>query len=102
LPKFATEPELVTDPRYRELAPSIFSMTGKTHLEYGAPDEYLRFAGQMLAADADALYCSGSLQTVEYLAREGAACLQSALCNKAFAKTVTTTCHIPSGSMAVS
>ena len=63
-------PSLVTDPRYRELAPSIFSMTGKTHLEYGAPDEYLRYAGQMLQAGADALYSSGSLQTVEYLSRE--------------------------------
>ena len=63
-------PVLVADPRYRKAAPSVFSMTGKTHLEYGAPAEYLRFAGQMLEAGADALYCSGSFQTVEYLARE--------------------------------
>jgi 3-methyl-2-oxobutanoate hydroxymethyltransferase len=63
-------PELVTDPRYREVAPSVFSMTGKTHLEYGAADEYLKFAGEMLEREADALYCSGSLQTVERLARE--------------------------------
>ena len=63
-------PALVSDPRYRSVAPSIFSMTGKTHLEYGAPDEYLRFAGQMLQAGADALYCSGSLNTVAYLTRE--------------------------------
>ena len=63
-------PSLVSDSGYRDAAPSIFSMTGKTHLEYGAPDEYLRFAGKMLQAGADALYCSGSLRTVEYLARE--------------------------------
>jgi len=63
-------PALVTHPRYRELAPTVFSMTGKTHLEYGAPDEYLRYAGQMLEAGADSLYCSGSMQTIEYLARE--------------------------------
>lgn len=63
-------PELVTDPRYREVAPSVFSMTGKTHLEYGAAEDYLRFAGKMLSQGADALYCSGSLQTVERLARE--------------------------------
>ena len=63
-------PSLVSEPSYRNNAPCIFSMTGKTHLEYGAPEEYLRFAGQMLQAGADALYCSGSLQTVEYLARE--------------------------------
>ncbi len=63
-------PELVTHPRYREVAPGLFSMTGKTHLEYGAADEYLRFAGEMLQKGADALYCSSSLKTVEYLARE--------------------------------
>ncbi|AZL59335.1 3-methyl-2-oxobutanoate hydroxymethyltransferase [Tabrizicola piscis] len=63
-------PDLVTDPRYRQAAPGIFSMTGKAHPEAGTPDDYLRFCGQMLQAGADALYCSGSLQTVEYLARE--------------------------------
>jgi 3-methyl-2-oxobutanoate hydroxymethyltransferase len=63
-------PELVCDPRYRDLAPGVFTMTGKTHLESGAPDDYLRFAGEMVRAGADALYCSGSLRTVEYLARE--------------------------------
>ena len=63
-------PELVTHPRYREVAPSVFSMTGRAHPEAGTPDDYLRFCGQMLQGGADALYCSGSLQSVEYLARE--------------------------------
>ncbi|MBF9061435.1 3-methyl-2-oxobutanoate hydroxymethyltransferase [Rhodobacterales bacterium HKCCSP123] len=63
-------PELVTHPRYRDLAPGVFTMTGKTHLEYGAADDYLAFCGRMLEAGADALYCSGSLHTVERLARE--------------------------------
>ena len=63
-------PELVTHPRYRGVAPSVFSMTGKTHLEYGSADEYLKYCGEMLEAGADALYCSSSLQVVEYLARE--------------------------------
>ncbi len=63
-------PDLVSHPRYRELAPAVFSMTGRAHTEAGTPDDYLRFAGQMLQAGADALYCSGSLQTVEYLTRE--------------------------------
>jgi len=63
-------PELVTDPDYRKVAPTVFSMTGKQHIEYGGIDEYLRFAGEMLMGGADALYCSGSLKTVEYLARE--------------------------------
>jgi ketopantoate hydroxymethyltransferase len=60
-------PELVGHPRYREVAPSVFSMTGKAHVEAGTADDYLRFCGQMLQAGADALYCSGSLRTVEYL-----------------------------------
>lgn len=63
-------PDLVAHHDYRKAAPTVFSMTGKTHLEYGSPDEYLRFAGRMLQAGADALYCSGSLQTVEHLTRE--------------------------------
>jgi 3-methyl-2-oxobutanoate hydroxymethyltransferase len=63
-------PELVTHPRYREVAPSVFSMTGRTHLEAGTPEDYLRWAGGMMQAGADAIYCSGSLRTVEYLARE--------------------------------
>lgn len=63
-------PALVSDPRYRQAAPGVFSMTGKAHPEAGTAEDYLRFSGQMLQAGADALYCSGSLQTVEYLARE--------------------------------
>ncbi|WP_375574007.1 3-methyl-2-oxobutanoate hydroxymethyltransferase [Ahrensia marina] len=63
-------PDLVAHSRYRDVAPSVFSMTGKTHLDYGSADEYLRFCGEMLNAGADALYCSSSMQTVEYLARE--------------------------------
>lgn len=62
--------DLIFHPEYRKVAPSVFSMTGRTHLEAGIPDDYLRFCGQMIQAGADALYCSGSLQTVEYLARE--------------------------------
>ena len=63
-------PEVLLDPRYREVAPSIFSMTGLTHLEAGTPEDYLRWSGDALNRGADAVYCSGSLRTVEYLARE--------------------------------
>lgn len=63
-------PELVAHPRYRDVAPTVFSMTGKTHLEYGSAEEYLRFCGQMMESGADALYCSGSMQTVERIAKE--------------------------------
>lgn len=63
-------PELLTHPDYRKVAPTLFSMTGKTHLEAGTPDDYLRWSGTMMQAGADAIYCSGSLQTVAFLARE--------------------------------
>jgi 3-methyl-2-oxobutanoate hydroxymethyltransferase len=63
-------PELVTDPRYRQVAPSIFTMSGKTHLEYGSPHDYLKFCGEMLQAGADAMYCSGSLEVVRLLSKE--------------------------------
>lgn len=63
-------PDLINHPRYRDVAPGVFSMTGKAHPEAGTPDDYLRFCGQMLQAGADAMYCSGSLRTVDYLTRE--------------------------------
>jgi 3-methyl-2-oxobutanoate hydroxymethyltransferase len=62
--------EIVLHPSYRDFAPSVFSMTGLTHLEAGTPEDYLRWSGDALNRGADAVYCSGSLRTVEYLARE--------------------------------
>jgi 3-methyl-2-oxobutanoate hydroxymethyltransferase len=62
--------ELVTHPEYRKVAPSLFSMTGITHLQAGTKDDYLRFACDAMNRGADAVYCSGSLATVEYMARE--------------------------------
>ncbi|XDB00137.1 3-methyl-2-oxobutanoate hydroxymethyltransferase [Sulfitobacter sp. LCG007] len=63
-------PDLLFDPRYRQAAPSVFTMTGRTHLEAGTAQDYLRWCGRAIERGADALYCSGSLETVEYLARE--------------------------------
>ncbi len=62
--------EVVTHPRYREVAPSLFSMTGQTHLQAGTRDDYLRFCCDVLQRGADAVYCSGGLGTVAYLADE--------------------------------
>ena len=62
--------ELVTHPHYRRVAPTLFSMTGRTHLEAGTRDDYLRWACEVMNAGADAVYCSGSLATVEHVARE--------------------------------
>ena len=63
-------PELVCEPDYRKVAPTLFSMTGVDHRDAGTREDYLRFAGRMLKAGADALYCSGGLGTVRYLAEE--------------------------------
>jgi 3-methyl-2-oxobutanoate hydroxymethyltransferase len=63
-------PELATHPDYRKVAPSLFSMTGVDHREAGTREDYLRFAGRMLMAGADALYCSAGLGTVKFLADE--------------------------------
>jgi len=63
-------PEVLFHPKYRDVAPTIFSMTGLTHLEAGTPDDYLRWCGEGIERGADALYCSGSLKTVEFLANE--------------------------------
>ena len=63
-------PALAAHPDYRKVAPSLFSMTGVDHREAGTRDDYLRFAGKMLMAGADALYCSGGLGTVRFLADE--------------------------------
>jgi 3-methyl-2-oxobutanoate hydroxymethyltransferase len=62
--------EILSHPRYRDVAPSVFSMTGHTHLTAGSADDYLRWSGQAIGQGADALYCSGSMKTVEHLARE--------------------------------
>ena len=62
--------ELVTHSRYRKVAPTLFSMTGQTHLEAGTRDDYLRWACRVMLAGADAVYCSGGLGTIEHVARE--------------------------------
>lgn len=62
--------EVLFHPKYREVAPTIFSMAGLTHLDAGTAEDYLRWSGDAINRGADAVYCSGSLQTVEYLARE--------------------------------
>jgi len=62
--------QLVTHPEYRRVAPSLFSMTGVSHIEAGTRDDYLRWSLKMLNQGADAVYCSAGLGTVEHLTRE--------------------------------
>lgn len=63
-------PSLIRHPDFRAAAPGLFAMTGVDHREAGTREDYLRFSGEMLTKGADAMYCSASLDTVEYLSRE--------------------------------
>ena len=53
-------PGLVSHPDNRKAAPTLFSMTGVDNREAGSRDDYLRLAGKMLLAGADAMYCSAA------------------------------------------
>ncbi|NBZ87176.1 3-methyl-2-oxobutanoate hydroxymethyltransferase [Stagnihabitans tardus] len=63
-------PSLIRHPDFRQAAPGIFAMTGVDHREMGSREDYLRLSCEMLMKGADAMYCSASLETVSYLARE--------------------------------
>jgi 3-methyl-2-oxobutanoate hydroxymethyltransferase len=63
-------PELVSEPRYREVAPSLFTMTGRNSRIMGTRAQMLEFAAEMLDVDADAVYSSGSIDTIKFLADE--------------------------------
>ncbi len=63
-------PEMVLDPRFRDVAPSLFAVPGVDYFDLGSTDDALRWSFSMLKAGADAVYCSSSLQTVKRLADE--------------------------------
>ena len=63
-------PEMMVDPHFREVAPSLFAVPGMNFFEIGTTDDFIRWAFRMLKAGADAIYCSASLQTVKRLADE--------------------------------
>ena len=63
-------PDLMLDPRYRDAAPTLFSMPGDNFFEIGASDDFLRWAFRLYKAGADAVYCSASFATVKKMADE--------------------------------
>ncbi len=63
-------PELLLDPRYRDAAPSLFSMPGENFFEIGTDDDFVRWAFKMYKASADAVYCSASYATIKRMADE--------------------------------
>ena len=62
-------PDLCPHPDYREVAPTLFSMTGVDHRRGGNARRLPALGGQDAEAGADAIYCSGGLGTVRFLAR---------------------------------
>jgi 3-methyl-2-oxobutanoate hydroxymethyltransferase len=63
-------PSLLLDPRYRDAAPSLFSMPGDNFYEVGTADDFVRWAFRLYKAGADAVYCSASFATVRAMADE--------------------------------
>lgn len=63
-------PSLILDPRYRDAAPTLFSMPGENFYEIGTADDFLRWSFQMYKAGADAVYCSAGYETVRRMAEE--------------------------------
>ena len=63
-------PELILDPAYREVAPSLFSMPGENFYEIGTADDFVRWSFKMVKAGADAVYCSASIATIKRMADE--------------------------------
>jgi len=63
-------PALMLDPRYRDVAPSLFSMPGENFYEIGPAEDFVRWAFRLYKASADAVYCSASYATVKAIADE--------------------------------
>jgi len=61
-------PQMILDPRFREVAPGVFAVPGDNFYEIGGPEDFLRWALPLVKHGADAVYCSGSLATVRLLA----------------------------------
>jgi 3-methyl-2-oxobutanoate hydroxymethyltransferase len=63
-------PEMMVNPRFRDVAPSLFAVPGMNYFEGGDTGFFIDWSFRMLKAGADAVYCSASLQTVKRLAEE--------------------------------
>lgn len=64
---------MIVDPRFRQVAPNAFAMPGDNYFAIGDTPDFLKWAFPLMAHGADAVYCSGSLQTVRALADHGIA-----------------------------
>lgn len=64
-------PALILDPRFRDAAPTAFAIPGANFFDIGDTADFLKWAFPLIRHGADAVYCSGSLQTVRALADHG-------------------------------
>ena len=64
---------MIFDPRFRQVAPNAFAFPGDNYYAIGDTADFLKWAFPLMAHGADAVYCSGSLQTVRALADHGIA-----------------------------
>ena len=63
-------PDMLMQKHFRDVAPTLFAVPGRSLYEGGTEDDTLRYAFQMMNAGADAIYCAASLQVVRRLADE--------------------------------
>jgi len=64
-------PAMILDPRFRAVAPDAFAIPGENFYEIGDTADFIRWAFPLIKGGADAVYCSGSLQSVRTLADHG-------------------------------
>lgn len=64
-------PALIFDRRFREAAPNAFAIPGENFYDIGDSADFAKWAFPLMRHGADAVYCSGSLQTVRALADHG-------------------------------
>ncbi|WP_210527859.1 3-methyl-2-oxobutanoate hydroxymethyltransferase [Rubellimicrobium arenae] len=68
---FSVPPEMLMDPRFRQVAPNAFAFPGMNFYDIGDTADFLKWAFPLWKHGADAVYCSGSLQTVRALTDNG-------------------------------
>ncbi|NUB46273.1 3-methyl-2-oxobutanoate hydroxymethyltransferase [Fertoebacter nigrum] len=64
-------PDMIENPRFRQVAPRVFAIPGVNYYEIGTADDVLRWAFRMMKAGADAVYSASSLATTRLLADHG-------------------------------
>lgn len=64
-------PVMLADPRFRELCPKAFVFPGHHWCTIGGPEDFLKWSMPLMLQGADAVYCGGSLKSIQLLAEHG-------------------------------